>query len=77
LPVDDIHRINPFCQFFPCHEGLEDCTFCWCPFYPCKDLEKGKYIRKGKTRVWDCSGCNWIHKKEVVDKIFQLIRQKP
>jgi len=39
-------------------------------------LEKGKYIRKGKTRVWDCSGCNWIHKKEVVDKIFEVIRAK-
>lgn len=26
------------CQYFPCHEEskLEDCTYCFCPFYPCK-----------------------------------------
>lgn len=68
-------RRNLFCKFFPCHENLEDCTFCHCPFYPCKNEERGKYIRNGNKRYWDCSECNWIHKREVVDKIFKLIKQ--
>ncbi len=74
--MSDVHRINPFCQYFPCHENMEDCTFCYCPLYPCKDETRGKYVKSKKNRIWDCSGCNWIHKKEVVDKIFELIRGK-
>jgi Zn-finger protein len=79
--VNDIYRVNQYCEHFPCHEGLEDCVFCFCPLYPCKNEERGgKFIRvnNGKTnqRIWDCTGCNWIHKKEVVDRIFELIRGK-
>jgi Zn-finger protein len=75
--ADTIFRINEACKFYPCHKGLEDCTFCFCPFYPCKNKErKGKYVRIGNRRVWDCTDCDWIHKKEVVDKIFEVIRQK-
>ena len=71
-----VQRINEQCKCFPCHEDLEDCVFCYCPFYPCKDKEKGNYIKIGNRRIWDCRNCTWIHKKEVVDKIFLLIKQK-
>lgn len=75
--MSDVLRINKACEYYPCHLGLEDCTFCWCPFYPCKDEERGKYVRTKKgQRVWDCSGCNWIHQKDVVDRIFEIIKQK-
>lgn len=75
------YRVNQACKFFPCHDGMEDCTFCFCPLYLCKNEERGgKFIRvnNGKTnqRIWDCTRCNWIHKKETVDKIFELIRGK-
>lgn len=71
-----ILRINPACKYFPCHKDMEDCVFCYCPFYPCKDKEKGKYTRTKNRRVWDCTECNWIHKKEVVDRIFEIIKAK-
>jgi Zn-finger protein len=35
----------------------------------------GEYKKIGKKRVWDCTGCDWIHKKEVVDKIFKVVKQ--
>lgn len=71
-----ILRINIACKYFPCHEGLEDCVFCYCPYYPCKDKERGKYTKVGNKRVWDCTECVWIHKKETVDWIFDIIKQQ-
>lgn len=65
-------RKNKACRYFPCHKELEDCTFCYCPFYPCENKERGHFINDGE--IWDCSECNWIHKKETVDKIFEVIR---
>ena len=66
-------RINFACKYYPCHNNLEDCTFCHCPFYPCHDKTKGgKFIKE--LSIWDCSDCNYIHKKIVVDKLFKLIR---
>jgi len=70
-----ILRVNKACKYYPCHKELEDCTFCFCPFYPCKNETLGEYTRIGKKRVWDCTGCDWIHKKEVVDKIFKVVKQ--
>lgn len=65
-------RVNKFCKYFPCHKGLEDCTFCYCPLYPCNDENRGKYIR---GKVWSCEDCNWIHQKKIVDKIFRIIKK--
>ena len=71
------NRLNRDCAYFPCHSGLQDCTFCWCPFYPCVDERMGgRYlVLKNKRRIWSCKDCNWIHKKKVVDKIFSIIRR--
>jgi len=70
-----IMRVNKSCPYFPCHSGLEDCAFCYCPFYPCGNKRLGKYIiTKERIKVWSCKDCSWIHKKKVVDKIFHLIR---
>lgn len=71
-----VQRINEACKFFPCHKDMEDCTFCYCPFYPCKKETLGAYVKIGNKRIWDCSNCAWIHQKDVVDRIFELIRQK-
>ena len=69
-------RLNKACKYFPCHKGLEDCTFCYCPFYPCLDKKRGKHVYSKKNKaIWSCENCNWIHKKKVVDKIFDLIRK--
>jgi len=70
-----VNRINRHCLYFPCHVSLEDCTFCYCPFYPCKDGRFGKSVitKKGR-KIWSCEDCNWIHKRKVVDDIFRVIR---
>lgn len=70
-----IERTNKACHYFPCHQDLEDCVFCYCPYYPCKDETKGSFVKVGHLRVWDCSECTWIHNKAVVDRIFELIRK--
>lgn len=70
-----ITRLNKSCAYFPCHNDLGDCTFCYCPFYPCVDKRRGRYvITKGKLKIWSCQDCAWIHDKKVVDKIFRAIR---
>jgi len=69
-----VSRINKACCFYPCHDidKLEDCVFCYCPKYPCEQLEYGKYLKNG---IWDCSNCTWIHKKEIVDNIFDFLKK--
>lgn len=69
--------VNKACKYFPCHNGLEDCTFCYCPFYPCLEEALGRYVysRKLKTRVWSCQDCNWIHQRKTADRINRLIRE--
>lgn len=72
-----VKRDNIGCKFFPCHKGLEDCTFCYCPFYPCLNESRGNYVYSNRLKrdVWSCQDCNWIHKKNTVDEIFNLIRK--
>lgn len=70
-------RLNKSCKFYPCHEQLQDCTFCYCPFYPCLNEDLGRYVYspKCKENVWSCLGCDWIHKRGIVDDIFSSIRR--
>jgi len=55
------------CDYYPCHhfEG-QDCTHCFCPLYPCKDPDLGRFIRsrRGK-RIWSCVDCTLVHKPKV------------
>ena len=73
-----IEKMNKACAYYPCHKILEDCTFCYCPFYPCLDKSLGKYVysEKSKNGVWSCQECNWIHRKKVVEEILGLVRVK-
>lgn len=54
------------CASYPCHEGLEDCTYCYCPIYPCGYTEFGKCIGKDND-VWDCSECLIFHKIKIAE----------
>jgi glycerophosphoryl diester phosphodiesterase len=52
------------CEYYPCHhfEGQE-CTHCFCPLYPCKDQELGRFVKtKRGKRVWTCIDCKLVHK---------------
>lgn len=72
-----VKRANKACKFYPCHKKLEDCAFCYCPFYPCLNNKRGSYVYspKLKKNIWSCQDCSWIHKKKTVDGIFSFIRR--
>ena len=61
------------CEYYPCHFDGQDCTFCYCPFYPCKDERGGgKYIQSSKGgQVWSCADCYIPHIPSVVEKIME------
>jgi len=82
----ETNRINKACAAYPCHDKdkLEDCTFCYCPLYPCENEEKGRWKEgiihpldekreKFKIRIWDCSNCTWPHNKKRVDNLFKFL----
>jgi Zn-finger protein len=76
----EVQRINKACASYPCHEGLEDCTFCYCPLYPCEEEKHdGKYLivyqGTDKHKIWDCSGCNWVHKKNFVNEAHKILKE--
>jgi precorrin-3B C17-methyltransferase len=62
---------NTSCEFYPCHSHPQNCTFCYCPFYPCADSSTGGHWIKEK-KVWSCDGCTWIHQ----DDTFECIEGK-
>ena len=68
---------NSSCEYYPCHFSGQDCTFCYCPFYPCLDTNLGCML-KGKrgNEVWSCSDCLLIHRtpvcRYVSDRIAEL-----
>ncbi|HSD56731.1 MAG TPA: glycerophosphodiester phosphodiesterase family protein, partial [Methanotrichaceae archaeon] len=66
-PVKATGKSN--CEYYPCHhfEGQE-CTHCFCPLYPCRDQELGRFVRtKRGKRVWTCIDCKLVHKPEVAE----------
>ncbi|MFW9971425.1 MAG: cysteine-rich small domain-containing protein [Candidatus Odinarchaeota archaeon] len=74
-----ISGLDRKCEYLTCHEGLEDCTFCYCPFYPCyqKDTSGFEKIssRTGQP-IWSCSSCIFPHKiknaKEILNGLIEL-----
>ncbi|MFX1392554.1 MAG: cysteine-rich small domain-containing protein [Promethearchaeota archaeon] len=68
-----IKGIDLSCEYYPCHEGLEDCTFCYCPFYPCNHNDTGGFekisSRTGQP-VWACSSCIFPHKEKNAKQIL-------
>ncbi len=60
------------CDYYPCHFTGQDCTWCFCPFYPCEDGQTGGEWVKTKDggRIWGCSDCYWLHKSEVATALM-------
>lgn len=62
------------CEYFPCHEDLEDCTFCFCPFYPCyRHNIGGREIVNSRTGkpIWACSNCIINHQSQNIEQIIE------
>lgn len=65
------------CEYHPCHYVGQDCTFCYCPFYPCNDDRFGKELERPKKKdtVWACDECLMIHDTEVCKYIVSEMRR--
>ena len=68
LSGEGVEGPNLECEYYPCHSHTQNCTFCYCPFYPCADQSTGGRWIKEKG-VWSCEGCEWIHKDKTVSCI--------
>ena len=54
------------CDYHPCHHHGQDCTLCFCPFYPCDDERLGKLVEsRTGGMVWSCQDCLWAHRPDV------------
>jgi threonine-phosphate decarboxylase len=63
------------CEYYPCHFKGQDCTFCFCPFYPCEDKRTGGELVQRPTggTVWSCARCRLIHEGEIADKVLKAL----
>jgi len=66
---------NTDCQYFPCHHRDQNCTFCFCPLYPCKDPVLGEFVISRRTggMVWSCQKCLWTHREDVARSLYDLL----
>ncbi|MBN1323025.1 MAG: hypothetical protein JW986_03365 [Methanotrichaceae archaeon] len=63
-----MQRLN--CERYPCHFPEQDCTFCFCPFYPCLDERTGG---RWSRDVWSCRKCNLLHRPEVAEVVLNRL----
>lgn len=63
------------CEYYPCHFEGQDCTFCFCPFYPCEDERTGGELINRSTggKVWSCSGCDLVHRPETANAVLEAL----
>jgi Zn-finger protein len=66
------------CEYYPCHFAGQDCTFCFCPFYPCENTKTGGGVLHRSTggTVWSCAGCELIHDSDIADKVLKELMGK-
>lgn len=66
------------CEYYPCHFEGQNCTFCFCPFYPCEDERTGgKWIQSSRGgKIWSCVDCHLVHKTETAQKILDCLMQE-
>lgn len=66
------------CKYYPCHFEGQDCSFCYCPFYPCLICDFGEIkVSSSGNYIWSCKDCNWIHEKKNAELIIQTLSSFP
>ncbi|HID19354.1 MAG TPA: hypothetical protein EYP28_00210 [Methanophagales archaeon] len=77
LEAKNIVGPDETCDYYPCHFAGQDCTWCFCPFYPCEDEQTGGEWVKTKEggRIWSCSDCFWMHKSEVAKALMEEFKR--
>jgi adenosylcobyric acid synthase len=67
---------NKSCPYHPCHFTGQDCTFCFCPFYPCRDEALGQFIKSRRgSDIWECTYCLFIHRPDVGRFVMSEIKR--
>jgi Zn-finger protein len=68
---------NEDCDYYPCHFTGQDCTWCFCPFYPCEDEQVGgNWVEQEHgSRIWGCSKCFWIHDSKVAKELLEAFKE--
>ncbi|MCL2608228.1 MAG: cobyric acid synthase [Methanomassiliicoccaceae archaeon] len=67
---------NPKCKHYPCHYAGQDCTYCFCPFHPCRDKGLGEFIQgSNNKKCWSCKFCHFIHRVPVAKYIDSRIKE--
>ena len=65
---------NRDCEFFPCHENVEEsdfnCLFCYCPLYTLGEACGGGFVYTEKG-VKSCEHCAFPHRRENYDEILR------
>ncbi len=69
---------NKECAYYPCHFEGQDCTFCFCPFYPCEDERTGGTWVESSSggQVWSCLDCDVMHQEDVVDDLLSVFTRE-
>lgn len=68
---------NLSCPYHPCHFRGQNCSFCYCPFYPCNDGRLGYSVRGHRgDDVWSCEDCLFIHRDFLVKDVMDAIKKE-
>ncbi|HJJ51035.1 MAG TPA: adenosylcobinamide amidohydrolase [Methanocorpusculum sp.] len=63
--------IPEHCPYHPCHKyAAQQCSFCYCPLYPCMDTELGQMIDTPHGEIWSCMDCLLVHEPRVADHLL-------
>jgi Zn-finger protein len=69
---------NRECEYFPCHNGVEEsdfnCLFCYCPLY-LTGKKCGGNFGVSKSGIKDCTGCNIPHRRENYEYIVEKFKK--
>lgn len=55
------------CPYYP----RQQCSFCYCPLYPCMDSALGTMIETPHGAVWSCMDCRLVHIPEVANHLLK------
>jgi adenosylcobinamide hydrolase len=59
------------CPYYPCHNYADQqCSFCYCPLYPCMDTEYGQMIETPHGEIWSCMDCRLVHEPRVANHLL-------
>lgn len=60
------------CPYYPCHNySDQQCSFCYCPLYPCMDTELGQLIDTPNGKIWSCMDCRLVHEPAVANHLLR------